>query len=181
MDSKTLKCCKCGGQKTVEEFSRRDVEKKCGVLRIKKGRGPKIACNICGNTSNKSKQIQAEHSEKLAREYQEQWDVIDDTFEAHCKMLGEGGCTPWFGSGKESKGRSFTDRREVLWDEIIEKSGQYRREMKERNPERYKDQMRDRVTGMQDRMLGGSGWIGSPGPRYALSPPRMEHGFYGMK
>jgi hypothetical protein len=73
---------------------------------------------------------------KMGMSYTSCWDMyLDDTFEEHCKCLGESLCAPWLNS--TSKGRTFKDRSEVSWREIKEKSEEYRLALKEKDPTQY--------------------------------------------
>lgn len=155
-----FKCRSCQEFKTIEHFWSRDLEKKRGELHVKKGRdASKIMCHACGNPSNASKVVKHDLDEKE----DEIWGQMDDTFEEHCKMLGEGLHEPWTGSG-DSLGRSFTDRKRVTWNEIINRSEYYRDQMIMNNPNRY------RAIKMDKRYEGNVRW--------GLAPPITEHAFY---
>ena len=122
------------------------------------------------NKERSWKQIQAEIEAKAHAEYEEKWCTIDDTFEEHCKMLGEGGHTPWFFC--TSEGRSFSDRKEVPWEEIMKRSGEYRREMLVRHPERCKKIEREGIL---------EPYGGTLKPQFRMTPPVWEHEFYRRK
>jgi hypothetical protein len=67
---------------------------------------------------------------------EEGWEIyLDDTFESHCKCLGETLSTPWLVS--TSKGRTFKDRSEVPWKEIKKRSEEYKLAMANNDPVRY--------------------------------------------
>lgn len=138
---KTLECTKCFKHLGIDCFWSKDVENKRGVLRVKKGRNKAtITCNDCGNNSDKSKSIIKARKEQERKDFKRKWFNVDDqTFEEHCKMLGEGLHTPWLCSFEENLGRSFTDVKCVPWSVIIERTEYYKRKMMHENPARYNE------------------------------------------